>query len=72
MRKWQEGWYIPIRKLTIFSVISGRLYSEMFEHLPDKEEYPDYYNVIEEPRSLSIIEVSYPGELHDGVPKSIR
>lgn len=44
----------------------------MFEHLPDKEEYPDYYNVIEEPRSLSMIEVSYSGELYYWVPKSIR
>ncbi|KAI7874767.1 Bromodomain-containing protein [Lichtheimia hyalospora FSU 10163] len=35
---------------------AGRLYSEMFDHLPDKEEYPDYYEIIEEPRSLSIIE----------------
>lgn len=42
----------------IFFVTSGRLYSEIFEHLPDKEEYPDYYNVIEEPRSLSMIQVS--------------
>ncbi|KAG2219089.1 hypothetical protein INT45_005820, partial [Circinella minor] len=35
---------------------SGRLYSEIFEDLPDRKEYPDYYNVITDPRSLSMME----------------
>ncbi|KAI9313309.1 Bromodomain-containing protein [Dichotomocladium elegans] len=34
----------------------GRLYSEIFEDLPDREEYPDYYDVIKLPRSLAMIE----------------
>ncbi|CEI86268.1 hypothetical protein RMCBS344292_00711 [Rhizopus microsporus] len=32
---------------------SNRLYSELFEDLPDRHEYPEYYSVIKNPRSLS-------------------
>ncbi|KAI8370678.1 uncharacterized protein BYT42DRAFT_98580 [Radiomyces spectabilis] len=35
---------------------SGRLYSEIFEVLPDRNEYPDYYLAIKQPRSLSMID----------------
>ncbi|KAG0185397.1 hypothetical protein DFQ28_009395, partial [Apophysomyces sp. BC1034] len=35
---------------------AGRLYSEIFEGLPDRKEYPDYYNVITEPRSLTMVD----------------
>ncbi|KAJ3178997.1 hypothetical protein HDU87_003267 [Geranomyces variabilis] len=34
---------------------SGRLLSEMFTELPDKEEYPDYYDEIKAPITLEII-----------------
>ncbi|KAF7722312.1 hypothetical protein EC973_003463 [Apophysomyces ossiformis] len=34
----------------------GRLYSEIFEGLPDRKEYPDYYNVISKPRSLTMVD----------------
>lgn len=33
--------------------IRNRLYSELFEDLPDRHEYPEYYSVIKNPRSLS-------------------
>lgn len=33
----------------------GRLYSELFEDLPDRSEYPEYYKTIKNPRSLSEI-----------------
>ncbi|OAD06022.1 hypothetical protein MUCCIDRAFT_137561, partial [Mucor lusitanicus CBS 277.49] len=33
----------------------GRLYSEQFEDLPDRREYPDYYKEIKKPRSLTEI-----------------
>ncbi|SAL95014.1 hypothetical protein [Absidia glauca] len=33
-----------------------RLYSELFEELPNREEYADYYKVITNPLSLSMIE----------------
>ncbi|KAI9267863.1 hypothetical protein BY458DRAFT_475796 [Sporodiniella umbellata] len=32
---------------------SNRLYSELFEDLPDRQEYPEYYKTIKDPRSLS-------------------
>ncbi|CAO3673709.1 unnamed protein product [Rhizopus stolonifer] len=32
---------------------SNRLYSELFEDLPDRQEYPEYYKVIKNPRSLT-------------------
>ncbi|RUS15916.1 hypothetical protein BC937DRAFT_91811 [Endogone sp. FLAS-F59071] len=35
---------------------SGRLYSEIFVELPSREDYPDYYEVIEHPISLELIE----------------
>jgi hypothetical protein len=34
---------------------SNRLYSEQFEDLPDRDEYPEYYKTIKNPRSLSEI-----------------
>jgi hypothetical protein len=33
----------------------GRLLTEIFTTLPDKNEYPDYYNVIKNPMALDII-----------------
>lgn len=33
----------------------GRLYSEQFEDLPNRREYPDYYKEIKKPRSLTEI-----------------
>ncbi|KAI8997125.1 hypothetical protein BDB01DRAFT_769915 [Pilobolus umbonatus] len=33
----------------------GRLYSEAFEDLPERREYPEYYSVIKQPRCLSEI-----------------
>lgn len=33
----------------------GRLYSELFEDLPDRAEYPEYYKVTKNPRSLTEI-----------------
>lgn len=39
-------------------VFSGRLYSEIFVELPSREDYPDYYEVIEHPTSLELIEVN--------------
>ena len=49
---------MDVKVLMYFLVIySGRLYSEIFEDLPDREEYPDYYSVITDPRSLSMMEV---------------
>ncbi|KAI8088928.1 uncharacterized protein BX664DRAFT_314179 [Halteromyces radiatus] len=33
-----------------------RTYSEMFEDLPNREEYPDYYKVIKNPISLNMVE----------------
>ncbi|OAD79700.1 hypothetical protein PHYBLDRAFT_121363, partial [Phycomyces blakesleeanus NRRL 1555(-)] len=35
---------------------NGRLYSEIFETLPERKEYPDYYRVIKDPRSLAMID----------------
>ncbi|KAG1152549.1 hypothetical protein G6F37_004143 [Rhizopus arrhizus] len=32
---------------------SNRLYSELFEDLPDRQEYPEYYKTIKNPRSLT-------------------
>lgn len=37
---------------------SGRLYSEIFEDLPDRLAYPEYYKFIRSPLSLQIVEVS--------------
>ncbi|KAI7905845.1 uncharacterized protein BX663DRAFT_497836 [Cokeromyces recurvatus] len=34
---------------------TNRLYSEQFEDLPDREEYPEYYNTIKKPVSLTMI-----------------
>ena len=33
----------------------GETISELFLHLPDRDTYPDYYTIIEEPMSLSMI-----------------
>ncbi|KAI8147926.1 hypothetical protein BJV82DRAFT_664265 [Fennellomyces sp. T-0311] len=43
-------------QLRVHTDNAGRLYSEIFEDLPDRKEYPDYYNVITKPRSLRNIE----------------
>lgn len=37
-----------------------RYYSLIFRDLPDREEYPDYYLIIKEPRALNDISVSCP------------
>ena len=42
----------------------GRQLSEMFRHLPNREEFPDYYQVIASPISLEQIEVGIPWSLH--------
>lgn len=46
----------PLASL-ISSLIAYQPYSALFEHLPDKKLYADYYIFIKEPRSLSGIQV---------------
>lgn len=40
-----------------------RVYSELFQDLPDKKLYADYYTLIEEPRSLNGVLVRICDEL---------
>ena len=47
--------------------VKGRVLSEMFQELPDKVTWADYYKVIPEPRSLHGIKVR--GLLASFVPK---
>ncbi|KAI7862347.1 hypothetical protein BDF14DRAFT_1886160 [Spinellus fusiger] len=35
---------------------NGRLYSEIFETLPGRKEYPDYFRLIKDPRSLAMVD----------------
>ncbi|KND01501.1 uncharacterized protein SPPG_03301 [Spizellomyces punctatus DAOM BR117] len=45
-----------LRTITTRKNDEGRIISEMFQELPDKDEYPDYYDEIKNPISLDIIQ----------------
>jgi hypothetical protein len=47
---------LPLIRIALY--LRHRLYSELFEELPNREDYADYYKVITNPLSLSMIEVS--------------
>ncbi len=38
---------------------SGRRIAEMFKEVPDKKDYPEYYEIIKQPIALDIIKVDY-------------
>ncbi|CCJ30364.1 unnamed protein product [Pneumocystis jirovecii] len=47
---------------------SGRAYSDIFLEIPNKKEYPEYYQIIQKPMSFNIVEVLF---IH-GISKKIK